>query len=296
MSDQQAPANSGQGASTSAALAQPQATAAPTGTQVTQQQAVPPQAAPAWLANADETTVGYVQNKGWTEPTQVLEGYRNLEKLLGADKAGNAIVIPKSDDPKEWGAVFDKLGRPTGADGYKVALPPGGDASVQNQVLAKFHELGLTKTQGESLASWYNELGTNSIAAQEAAKQQAFQADDQAIRTTWGQAYTQNLAQAQQAARGLGLDAAMIDKMSEGIGHKATMELLQKIGAKMGEDTFVATGDQQGFSNALTPGQAKAEIQALMADKDFTKQYLNGNAEARAKMGRLHSFAFPEGG
>ena len=297
MSDQQAPATSGQGATqTSAALAAQPTIAAPTGTQVTQQQPASPQAAPAWLANADETTVGYVQNKGWTEPAQVLDGYRNLEKLLGADKAGNAVIIPKGDaDPKEWAAVYDKMGRPTGADGYKVAVPPGGDAAVQNQVLAKFHELGLTKTQGESLATWYNELGSNSIASQEAAKQQAFQADDQAIRTTWGQAYTQNLVQAQQAARGLGLDAAMIDKMSEGLGHKSTMELLQKIGSKMGEDAFVATGEQQGFSQAVTPGQAKAEIQSLMSDREFTKAYLNGNTEAKAKMARLHAFAFPEG-
>ena len=297
MSDQQAPATSGQGATqTSAALAAQPTTAAPTGTQVTQQPAVPPQAAPAWLANADETTVGYVQNKGWTEPSQVLDGYRNLEKLLGADKAGNAVIIPKGDaDPKEWAAVYDKMGRPTGADGYKVAVPPGGDAAVQNQVLAKFHELGLTKAQGESLATWYNELGSSALTAQEQSKQQAFQADDQAVRTTWGQAYTQNLAQAQQAARGLGLDATMIDKMSEGLGHKATMELLQKIGSKMGEDSFVATGDQQGFSQAVTPGQAKAEIQSLMSDKDFTKAYLGGNTEAKAKMARLHAFAFPEG-
>ena len=297
MSDQQAPATSGQGATqTSAALAAQPTIAAPTGTQVTQQPAVPPQAAPAWLANADETTVGYVQNKGWTEPSQVLDGYRNLEKLLGADKAGNAVIIPKGDaDPKEWAAVYDKMGRPTGADGYKVAVPPGGDAAVQNQVLAKFHELGLTKAQGESLATWYNGLGSSALTAQEQSKQQAFQADDQAVRTTWGQAYTQNLAQAQQAARGLGLDATMIDKMSEGLGHKATMELLQKIGSKMGEDSFVATGDQQGFSQAVTPGQAKAEIQSLMSDKDFTKAYLGGNTEAKAKMARLHAFAFPEG-
>lgn len=299
MTDTTAPANSGQGSSTSAALATPPAApAAPTGAQVA---APPPAAAPAapiaWLNGADETTVGYVNNKGWTEPVQVLDGYRNLEKLLGADKAGNAIVVPKGDaDPKEWAAVYDRLGRPTGPDGYKVELPAGGDKFIQDQVLVKFHELGLTKAQGESLATWYNGIGTSAIAAQEAQRAQAFQAEDAALKTEWGSAFTQNLAQAQQAARGLGLDAASIDKMSESLGHKATMNLLQKIGTKLGEDTFVTGGDTAQFGNALTPGQAKAEIQTLMADKDFVNKYRTGGMASKEflQMQRLQAFAFPE--
>lgn len=304
MSD--ASAAGGQGAaasaptSTGAALtgdaAAPATPAAPTGEQITATPAAAPVAAPEWLKGADETLIGYVQNKGWTEPRQVLDGYRNLEKLLGADKAGNAVIIPKSDaDPKEWAAVFDKLGRPTGPDGYKVELPQGGDKAVHEASMAKFHELGLTKAQGEQLANWYNGLVGESTKAQEAQKQAAFQADDQAIRQEWGQAFTKNLAQAQAAARGLGLDAPTIDKLSDALGHKATMQLLQKIGGRMGEDTFASGDTLASFGNALTPGQAKAQIQALMGDRDFANKYINGDTGARAKMESLHRFAYPEG-
>ena len=214
---------------------------------------------------------------------------------MGADKANNAVIIPKSDaDPKDWAAVYDRMGRPTGPDGYKVELPQGGDKTVHEASLAKFHELGLTKTQGETLANWYNGLVGQTMQAQESQRQATFQADDQAIKAEWGQAYTQNLAAAQNAARGLGLDAATVDKMSEALGHKGTMQLLQKIGSKMGEDNFVTGDTNTGFGTALTPGQAKSEIQTLMADRDFTTKYLKGDAEAKAKMARLHSFAFPE--
>lgn len=304
MSDAIASTDGGQGAaapaaptSSSAALAAPAAPPLSASVQVNTPPPAPPAPpAPSWLQGADETTIGYVQNKGWTEPAQVLDGYRNLEKLLGADKANNAVIIPKADaDPKEWAAVYDRLGRPTGPDGYKVDLPQGGDKAVQDASLAKFHELGLTKNQGEALANWYNGLVQQSVQASESQKQIAFQQEDMALKSEWGGAYTQNLAQAQAGARGLNLDAATIDKLSDALGHKATMSLLQKVGAGMREDSLVTSDSMSGFSNALTPGQAKAQIQTLMQDRDFTTKYMSGNADARARMEALHRYAYPEG-
>lgn len=304
MSDAIASTDGGQGAaapaaptSSSAALAAPAAPPLSASVQVNTPPPAPPAPpTPSWLQGADETTIGYVQNKGWTEPAQVLDGYRNLEKLLGADKANNAVIIPKADaDPKEWAAVYDRLGRPTGPDGYKVDLPQGGDKAVQDASLAKFHELGLTKNQGEALANWYNGLVQQSVQASESQKQIAFQQEDMALKSEWGGAYTQNLAQAQAGARGLNLDAATIDKLSDALGHKATMSLLQKVGAGMREDSLVTSDSMSGFSNALTPGQAKAQIQTLMQDRDFTTKYMSGNADARARMEALHRYAYPEG-
>jgi hypothetical protein len=302
MSEAIASTDGGQGASaapaaTGAAVSTATAPAAPTGTQATAAPApAAPAAAPSWLNGADETTIGYVQNKGWNDPKQVLDGYRNLEKLLGADKANNAVVLPKHDaDPKEWGAVYDKLGRPSTPEGYQVQFPDGGDKNAQASLLAKVHELGLTKSQAEGLFGELNNRVTTQQNAAKADAQTRFQAEDQAIRAEWGQAYQQNLVQAQAAARGLGLDAPTIDKLAGALGHKATMGLLQKIGATLKEDSFVTPGSPQGFGSALTPGQAKAQIQTLMADRDFSSKYMQGNSEARAKMESLHQYAYPEG-
>lgn len=305
MSEAIAPTDGGQGVATpaaptssSAALNVSAVPPAPTGQQATAAPAAPAPAtpAPSWLEGADETTIGYVQNKGWSDPKQVLDGYRNLEKLLGADKANNAVIIPKHDaDPKEWNAVFDKLGRPTGPDGYKVDLPEGGDKTMHEASLAKFHELGLTKTQGENLLNWFNGQVQESTAAMAAQRAAEFQQQDIALKTEWGNAYTQNLAQAQAGARGLGLDSGTIDKLSDALGHQATMNLLQKVGAGMREDSLVTSDSPAGFGSAMTPGQAKAQIQSLMSDRDFTSKYLNGDAGAKAKMSQLHSYAYPEG-
>lgn len=304
MSEAAASADSGQGApgSTSAALAStsvPATPAAPTGQQLTVSAA--PTDLPAtptfdWAKGADELTTGYIQNKGWDNPMKVVDSYRNLEKLLGADKADNAVVIPKHDaDPKEWAAVYDKLGRPSAPDGYKVELPEGGDKAFHEASMSKFHELGLTKAQGEQLANWYNSTVVESVQAAEADRAARFQQEDTAIRQEWGAAFTQNLAQAQAAARGLGLDGATIDKLSDALGHKATMQMLQNIGSRMGEDTFVTGNGDTNFGSVMTPAQAKASIQSLMSDKDFTARYLKGDAGAKAEMQRLHQFAYPEG-
>jgi hypothetical protein len=298
-----APTDGGQGsapASSSAAInaapAAPAAPAVPTSATIAPPPApAGPTAAIPWLDGADDVTLGYVANKGWSKPSEVLNSYQNLEKLLGADKANNAVIIPKEGaDQKEWNAVYDRLGRPTGPDGYNVPLPEGGDKALLDHMLKIAHDFGLTKTQADGVFGKFHETALGQIQAAQAAKVAAFQADDAAIKTEWGQAYTQNLASAQAAARGLGMDSATIDKMSEGIGHKATLQLLAKIGGKLGEPDFVAGDNTERFSAALTPGQAKSTIQDKMADKEFVKRYTSGDKAARDEMARLHQYAYPE--
>jgi hypothetical protein len=258
----------------------------------------PPVTTPAavpWLPNADETTVGFVQNKGWTEPAQVLDGYRNLEKLLGADRANNSVILPKPDaTPEELAKFYDRLGRPTDAEGYKIELPAGADPEFAKTASQWFHELGLSEKQGKALAGkWSEHVGTAQTAQSQAA-QARFVADDTALKAEWGGAYVQNLSQSQAAVRALGVTSEQIDAMSTSMGHKATMEFFQKIGSRMGESSFVSGDKGQSFSGAMTPGQAKAEIQTLRSDKAFTAKLLSKDAEATTRWTQLHQYAFPE--
>lgn len=269
--------------------------AASTNEALTTSPVVAPVAAPSWLTGADETTVGYVQNKGWKEPVQVLESYRNLEKLLGADKAGNAVVLPKPDAPQaEVDAFYNRLGRPADPAGYKIAVPEGVDPEFSKVAGTWFHELGLTQKQGEALAAKWNEYTGTAITGMKQAEEQKFQQEDQALRQEWGAAFTQELAKAQTAARALGVTPEMIDNMQKSMGHKATMQFFAKIGSKTGEPDFVTGDKTEQFGAAMTPGQAQAKIAELTADKNFVSRYINKDAAAVAEMKRLHEFAFPE--
>lgn len=270
-----------------AAAATPPAAAAPVSTT--------PAAAKPWYEGADEITTGYVQNKGWKNPLEAVSSYQNLEKLLGADRAGNTVVLPKPDAaPEEVSKFYEKLGRPADPKDYKIPVPDGVPKEFSESFRGKAHELGLTAKQVEGLAEWNNGFLKGAMESSEAAKAAEFQAQDQDLKKTWGSAFTQNVADAQAAARGLGLDAAAIQKIADGLGHKATMELFQRIGSKMGEAPFVTGDNPQGFGRVLTPAQAKAEIQTLKADKGFSAKYFAKDAEALARMNTLMAMAYPE--
>lgn len=267
-----------------------------TGAQSTSASTAPAANGIEWLQGADELAVGYAQNKGWKSPVDMLSSYQNLEKLMGADRAGNTVVMPgENASPEEIGKFFDRLGRPSDANGYNIPVPEvGGDPEFAKVAAAKFHELGLSTKQGQELANWWNEQVGTQMATQENMRAESFQADEAALKAEWGAAHDQNVVIARNVAQTLGLDAKTIDTLQGALGHKGVMEMLVKIGSRSGEDKFATGGNQSGFGSAMTPAQAKAEIQSLMADKNFTARYLNKDAEAVSKMAKLHEYAYPE--
>jgi hypothetical protein len=259
--------------------------------------AVPAAAPIPWLPNADEATVGYVQNKAWTEPAQVLDGYRNLERLLGADRAGNSVILPKADaTPAEREAFFNRLGRPAEPAGYKVEVPKEfGDAEFAKEAQAAFHKLGLTKDQGEELVKWWNSKAGGMTEAAKQARVDAFNTDQAALKAEWGAAHGQRVEEARAAAKALGLSGEDLDRLDASLGHKGTMTLLQKIGTRVMEPEFVSGGRPAGFGGQMTPAQAKAKLDELMHDKAWVARFAQGDANARAEKEKLVGFAYPEG-
>lgn len=255
----------------------------------------PTNASISWLDGADELTVGYAQNKGWKSPNELLSSYQNLEKLFGADRAGNTISLPKEGaSADELNSFYGRLGRPTDASGYNIEVPQGIPPDFTNAATSKFHELGLTQKQGQELAAWWQGYAGNIAATQEAQAAESFRTDDATLRQDWGQAYDQNIGIARNVANALELDAPTIDKLQSVLGHKGTMDLLYKIGEKSGEDRFITSQSGLGFKGAMTPAQAKAEIASLQQDRDFVSKYLNKDSSAIKRMAELHSFAYPE--
>lgn len=246
-----------------------------------------------WLKDADELTVGYVQNKGWTEPAQVLQGYRHLETMLGADKAGRTVVMPgEKAEAAEFDAFYNKLGRPADAKDYKVDLPEGSPPEYADGFRGKAHELGLTSKQVEGLAEWNNKFAGDVSANQSNQSAEAFNRDTASLKTEWGAAHDQNVLLARQAAQSLGWDGAKIDKISGAIGHAELMKTLQQIGAKTGESDFVS-GQGTNYGTAKSPAQAKSEIAALKQDKDFSAKLMSKDADANARWKLLHEYAYP---
>jgi hypothetical protein len=252
-----------------------------------------PAAAPAgsWVdAIADADLKGYAQNKGWKDPVEVLNGYRNLEKLVGQDK----IPMPKGDADKDgWARVWDALGRPKSADDYRLAVPEGADPAFAKQAAGKFHELGLSASQASALADWWNQ--TQGSQQQQLATQRAQDAERglTELRQAWGNDWDQNVELGRRAAREFGFNPDLLGKIEGAIGTKALLEQMAKIGRGLTEDRFTAGRGANSFG--MTPEAARTRIADLRKDPTWSSKYLSGNVDAKAELARLMALAYPDG-
>jgi hypothetical protein len=248
-----------------------------------------------WTSGLPEQTRMFVQNKGFKDPTQVVESYQNLEKLMGAPK-DRLLKLPEKFDSPEMNEIYDKLGRPKDPTGYTFKIPEGQKANTEftGWAQSQFHKLGLTKAQGEQLAQAWNEYAVGDVQKQTEQYQSTLKSEDTALKKEWGAAYDQNIKACQKAAKEFGLNEENISKLEQALGYSATLKFMAKIGAKVGEDSFVTGDNGSGFQGALTPDRALAEIAELKKDAEFVRKYASGDREAYQKMERLHKFAFPE--
>jgi hypothetical protein len=248
-----------------------------------------------WLKGATELDVGYVKNKGWASPADVLAAYRGAEKFISAPVDQRLVIPGEKAEKAEWDAFYGKLGRPADAKDYKIPVPEGDKGEFAKTAAGWFHELGLSQKQAEGVAAKWNEHVGNLAATEATNRATTFSADEAKLKVEWGAAYDKNVMIAKEVVGKLGLDAGAIDKLQGALGHHGVMSLLTKIGSGLGEDSFT-TGRDNGsaFGNAMTPAQAKAEIAALQNDKAFVSKYMAGDKDAKGKMTSLFNMAYPE--
>jgi len=246
-----------------------------------------PPASPAiaWLPEADADTVGFVQNKAWQTPADVVSGYRNIEKLIGADRAGRTVVLPTADNAPEWAQIYDRLGRPENAEGYKLPVPDGDDGAFAKVAAAKMHELGLSAKQGQALAAWWNEQAGSATSQQAAADEAALAADHAALERDWGNERAARTELARRAAKTLDIDEAAMNALEKVAGFSGVMKAFAKIGDMLREDK--AEGFDDAGSFRMTPEGATVRRQQLMADAEWRKRAMVANSAEWAEMQKL---------
>ncbi|MCE2660922.1 MAG: hypothetical protein LW854_22260 [Rubrivivax sp.] len=242
----------------------------------------------AWYDGIEDGDLkGYVQNKGWKDPVELANGYRNLEKLLGSEK----IPMPKGAEDKDgWSRVYDALGRPKSADDYGLQLPEGGNGDFLKAAAGKFHELGLSKAQAAELANWYNEQATGQVGAAQQAQAAKVEQDIQALKGEWGQAWEENVELGRRAARQFGLDQGKLEALENAFGTAEMLKFMSRIGRGLTEHTFESGRSTNSFG--LTPEAARQRISSLREDRDWSAKYLGGNADAKAELQRLMEVAY----
>lgn len=243
-----------------------------------------------WYDSVEDTDLkGYAELKGWKDPSEALNSYRNLEKLIGSEK----VPMPKGDDDAEgWNRVFDALGRPKSAEGYGLTAAEGGDPAIANEAAAKFLELGLSEKQGKELAQWWAGKSQDIVASQQQQTEQNFEKQLNEVKQEWGDKYDENVELGRRAAREYGLNGEKLAKLESALGTADLMKLMAAIGKGQGEAEFVGSSSSNQFG--MSPEAARTRISALKADPGFQAKYLTGDADSRQEMDRLMRLAYPE--
>lgn len=252
-----------------------------------------------WYGDLDGDIKGWVENKGWKSQKDALQSAWNLEKLLGADKAGNAVVIPKEGDADAWNAFYERLGRPQTPNDYKFNLQEGDEESEIGQWFRdQAHKLGLNQQQAAALFEGFDQLMGSQAEQSQADLAAKAQQEMTELKREWGQAFEDNIMAGRKAARQFDLGEETLNKIEDALGTKGMLELMAKIGNSIGEHSF-ETGTNRAGGFGLTPAAAKQQIAELQADSQFQAAYLDaqhvGHKEAVQKMQRLQQAAYPGG-
>lgn len=247
-----------------------------------------------WYGNQELS--GYIENKGWKEASQVVEGYQNLEKLLG-DKA-NAMIMPKEGDEQAWGEFYNRLGRPAESGEYKFTETEGGDENLTNWFRETAHKQGLSQQQAAAMYDAWNEFAQagNDEMAQQAELRATNELND--LKKAWGNEFDANIQAGQRAASRFGFSSEEMTGMENTVGTKALLERFAQIGRALGEDSFEGgSGGRDGFG--LTPAAAQQQIKELQMDQNFQAAYLDtanpGHKAAKEKYTNLFNAAYPGG-
>jgi len=216
------------------------------------------------------------------------------------------ILKPREDSSKdEWDEYYTQLGRPKSAGEYelpKEGLPEGSqfDPDGIKPFMEKAHELGISKQQFAGLARKAAEVAAETQNANaEKVHKQRLEAR-QTLQREWGMSYEENIQAALNAVKQFGgdelvRDMTQADEGKLGLGdNPKVVAMLAKIGKLVAVDEILGSGSSRNFK--LSPQEAKGEIAAMNADKQFMEVYQDarhpGHAGAVAKMQELYEAAF----
>jgi hypothetical protein len=174
-----------------------------------------------------------------------------------------ALTLPAKDAPPEaWAEFYKAIGAPDKAEAYELPVPEGEDGAFAKTAAEWFKDAGLLPQQAQALASKWNEFTAAQAAAaqaEEAARIQALdtknKAEEQALKTEWGQQHDANMELARRAVRQFvpGDKAAdVVAALEDRLGYAETIKLMHAIGKGLGEH------DAPGLGRSAAPARKSA--------------------------------------
>lgn len=204
-----------------------------------------------------DTHKDFVESKGWKGAGDVLDSYANLEKLVGAEKAGRTVVLPKdANDVEGRKAFFAKIGVPDTPDAYELPAPKGDGGEFAKTAAQWFHANGVPKAAAQAIAEQWNGFMEKLVADDQAAAQATSAQALDKLKTEWGGEFDKRAEFARRFLKEAGWDDAKVSKYEQAFGTAEMLRDFYQWGSKLGEPDFV-TGNPQGFVPQKAAVQAK---------------------------------------
>jgi hypothetical protein len=245
-----------------------------------------------WYSSVAEESHGYIENKGWNGPEDMLKSYMGLEKMRGVPE-DQLIKMPAAEDAEGMSELFNRLGRPETADGYELGLEEG---DYSNWYRDTVHGLGLNNEQAKGLQTAHDAfMETQKTGSEEQFLLKAGE-EMKSLRNEWGAAYDNKLQQVKAGADKLGWDQAQVELLERSHGTKFMMETMARIGESIGEADFQGGGstNQPAANGMMTREAAKARYTEMRSDESFQKRLYsddkkisNAAVEERSRISRM---------
>lgn len=240
------------------------------------------------FASLEGEDLGFVQNKGWKTVGDMLQSYRNLEKLRGVPE-NELVRISAEPKEEEIAAVMKRLGAPDNYEDYGIQVNPEDDGPFVKDLLVAMQQAGLTKGQATKLNEAYEQSLKGYLENVNKQIEARDTAQEQEIDKMWGNNAVMNRELCKKAARTLGLTEEQNVKLKDVFGGpKGQYEFMFKIAQFVTEDLGKGMSSPGAGFNTMSLEQAKARRNELMKDSDWVSRYMKGGASEREEMVNLN--------
>lgn len=208
-------------------------------------------------------------------------------------KVPGLMPMPDINDKTALDAFYKTIGRPDAADGY--SMPDFGDANVNTDPVKAFmpiaHTLGLTQAQFEGVVKQATESNKADATAMATAKQ----ADIDALKTEWGEAYPERINAAKVIAEKTGAPPEVVKAAENGTLNSTTAKWLFELSKSITPEGTNLNNDKS-LDGKKTPLEAKTEIQEIYNNKEHAYWDVAnvGHEAAMQLMDSLYAIAYPE--
>ncbi len=243
-----------------------------------------------WVDTLPDPVKGFALNKGWDKPEKSVQSYIELEKMIGADKAGRTVVLPGDKaTPEEVAAFRSKLGVPAEAKDYEITLPDGfPDPEFGNLASGLLLKHGVPKSAAQGLMTDFMAQVQAGETARLAEETKRFSGEMAELKTEMGADFDKKMELGKRAFAKAGMPTEVMDLIEDALhdkgkpGTAAMLKFAANLGEMLGEGRFVdADGGGSGFGETLAHLNAKRL--ALYSDPAWAARFHANDAGARTE-------------